>query len=155
NARAEDRRAIIEEAAGVLKYRKRKERAERRLQATEANLLRLTDLLREVRRQLRPPERQADPARRHAGLQTALREIRLHLSGRDIEMLTTRLERRGLRRGELSTNEAEVRARLRVLDADVAQAERELSRPGDDDVADLLMRVEAARERGRGLQALI
>src|SRR3977135_3714221 len=48
NARAEERRAIVEEAAGVLKYRKRKERAERRLEATEANLVRVQDLLREV-----------------------------------------------------------------------------------------------------------
>ncbi len=68
NARPEDRRAIIEEAAGILKFRKRKEKAERRLEATEGNLLRLTDLLREVRRQLRPLERQADAARRHDGL---------------------------------------------------------------------------------------
>jgi chromosome segregation protein len=63
NARPEDRRGIIEEAAGVLKYRKRKEKAERRLDATEASLLRVQDLLREVRRQLRPLERQADAAR--------------------------------------------------------------------------------------------
>ncbi|MCB0990890.1 MAG: AAA family ATPase, partial [Acidimicrobiales bacterium] len=48
NARPEDRRTIIEEAAGILKYRRRKERAERRLDATEANLLRLQDLQREV-----------------------------------------------------------------------------------------------------------
>ena len=101
NARPEDRRAIIEEAAGVLKYRKRKEKAERRLEATEANLLRLTDLLREVRRQLRPLERQADAARRHDGLTEALREIRLHLAGRDIEVLTTRLGRRRASRSEL------------------------------------------------------
>src|SRR5215217_2186730 len=59
NARPEERRAIIEEAAGGLKYRKRKGKAERRLDATEANLLRVQDLLREVRRQLRPLERQA------------------------------------------------------------------------------------------------
>src|SRR4051812_11088031 len=62
NARPEDRRAVIEEAAGVLKYRKRKEKAERRLAATEGNLTRLQDLLREVRRQLRPLQRQADAA---------------------------------------------------------------------------------------------
>jgi len=49
-----DRRAVIEEAAGVLKFRKRRERAERRLEATEGNLLRLNDLVREVGRQLRP-----------------------------------------------------------------------------------------------------
>src|SRR6476619_6752800 len=68
NARPEDRRSIIEEAAGVLKYRRRKEKAERRLAATEGNLTRLHDLLREVRRQLRPLERQADAARRHGAL---------------------------------------------------------------------------------------
>ena len=51
NARPEDRRSIIEEASGVLKHRKRKEKAERRLESTEANLMRAQDLLREVRRQ--------------------------------------------------------------------------------------------------------
>ena len=54
NARPEDRRSIIEEASGVLKHRKRKEKAERRLESTEANLMRAQDLLREVRRQLKP-----------------------------------------------------------------------------------------------------
>ena len=54
DSRPEDRRGVIEEAAGVLKYRKRRERAQRRLEATEANFVRLGDLLREVRRQLRP-----------------------------------------------------------------------------------------------------
>ncbi len=68
NARPEDRRLIIEEAAGVLKFRRRKERSERRLASTEANLTRIQDLLREVRRQLRPLERQADAARRHGDL---------------------------------------------------------------------------------------
>ncbi|MDA2956220.1 MAG: AAA family ATPase, partial [Actinomycetota bacterium] len=58
NARPEDRRSIIEEASGVLKHRKRKEKAERRLESTEANLMRAQDLLREVRRQLKPLERQ-------------------------------------------------------------------------------------------------
>ena len=58
---------------GILKFRKRKEKAERRLEATEGNLLRLTDLLREVRRQLRPLERQADAARRHDGIVAELR----------------------------------------------------------------------------------
>src|SRR6201990_2778884 len=65
NARPEERRQIVEEAAGVLKYRKRKEKADRRLEATEGNLRRVQDLLREVRRQLRPLERQAEAARRH------------------------------------------------------------------------------------------
>src|SRR5215207_6315777 len=68
NARPDERRQIVEEAAGVLKFRKRKEKAERRLESTEASLLRVQDLLREVRRQLRPLERQAEAARRHGEL---------------------------------------------------------------------------------------
>src|SRR5438105_15367503 len=84
NARPEDRRMVIEEAAGVLKFRRRKEKAERRLESTEGNLLRLQDLLREVRRQLRPLERQADAARRHGDLVAELAALRLHLAGREI-----------------------------------------------------------------------
>src|SRR5205809_534523 len=91
-ARPEDRRAIIEEAAGVLKYRRRKEKAERRLEATEGNLLRLQDLLREVRRQLRPLERQAEAARRHDAVAGELRVLRLYLAGRELSSLRLRSE---------------------------------------------------------------
>ncbi len=92
NARPEERRLIIEEAAGVLKFRRRKEKAERRLAATEGNLTRVQDLLREVRRQLRPLERQADAARRHGDLVAELAALRLHLAGRDIAGLRSRLD---------------------------------------------------------------
>src|SRR4051794_37816199 len=91
DSRPEDRRLVIEEAAGVLKYRRRREKAQRRLESTEGNLLRLQDLLREVRRQLRPLERQADAARRHGSLITELRQIRLHLAGRELASLQSRL----------------------------------------------------------------
>ena len=91
NARPEDRRSIIEEAAGVLKYRKRKEKAERRLDATEASLLRVQDLLREVRRQLRPLERQAEAARRHGDLVAELSALQIFLAGREISSLRSRL----------------------------------------------------------------
>src|ERR671919_202318 len=92
NARPEDRRLIIEEAAGVLKHRKRKERSERRLAATEGNLTRLQALLREVRRQLRPLDRQADGARRHGDLVAELQSVRLHLAGRELDGLRWRLD---------------------------------------------------------------
>ncbi|MDQ3293737.1 MAG: AAA family ATPase, partial [Actinomycetota bacterium] len=65
NARPEERRSIIEEAAGVLKHRRRREKALRRLENTESDLVRAQDLVREVRRQLGPLRRQADAARRH------------------------------------------------------------------------------------------
>ena len=155
NARPEDRRAIIEEAAGILKFRKRKEKAERRLDATEGNLLRLTDLLREVRRQLRPLERQADAARRHDGLVSELHAIRLHLSGREIEQLRGRESKRVEARRDLAQQEQDVRVQLRGFDAQVLDAEHALAVPGDDDVADVLARTEALRERSRGLVNLV
>ncbi len=90
NARAEDRRSVIEEAAGVLKYRRRREKAERRLSATEDNLTRVQDLLREVRRQVRPLERQAEAARRHGDLLAELTTLQIHLAGREIDALRGR-----------------------------------------------------------------
>src|SRR2546423_5488067 len=63
-ARPQDRRAVIEEAAGILKHRRRKEKALRRLESMEANLQRLSDLARELRRQLKPLEKQAQAAPR-------------------------------------------------------------------------------------------
>src|SRR5215203_2161124 len=92
NAKPEERRLIIEEAAGVLKYRKRKEKSERRLTATEANLTRLQDLLREVRRQLRPLERQAEAARRHGSVVAELSALRIHVAGRELESLQRTFE---------------------------------------------------------------
>ena len=106
NASPVERRAVIEEAAGVLKYRRRKEKAERRLEATEASLLRLSDLLREVRRSLRPLERQAEAARRHGELDVELRAIRLHVAGRELASLRTRLESGAAARAASSTDEA-------------------------------------------------
>jgi chromosome segregation protein len=155
NARPEDRRAIIEEAAGILKFRKRREKAQRRLEATEGNLLRLTDLLREVRRQLRPLERQADAARRHDGIVGELRSITLHLAGREIDRLRTREQRRVDARQDLAHTEQDLRVRLHALDDEVGLAERALAVPGGDDVADVLARTEALRERSRGLTNLV
>src|ERR1700710_3105329 len=86
-SRPEDRRAFIEEAAGVLKHRKRKEKALRKLDAMQANLARLTDLTTELRRQLKPLGRQAEVARRAAGVQADLRDARLRLLGDDLGAL--------------------------------------------------------------------
>jgi chromosome segregation protein len=83
-SRPEDRRAFIEEAAGVLKHRKRKEKALRKLDATSANLARLTDLTTELRRQLKPLGRQAEVARRAATIQSDLRDARLRLAADDL-----------------------------------------------------------------------
>jgi chromosome segregation protein len=155
NARPEDRRSILEEAAGVLKYRKRKEKAERRLEATEANLLRVQDLLREVRRQLRPLERQAEAAQRHGDLVSELTALRVHVAGREIGGLRIKLE--SLAAARLSGDQAQgqLKSRLAVLDTEVMAIEAELSARGASDLGDRLVRIEHLRERARGLSAIL
>ncbi|MGY1833556.1 chromosome segregation protein SMC [Blastococcus sp. SYSU DS0510] len=93
SGRPEDRRAFIEEAAGVLKHRKRKEKALRKLDGMQANLDRLADLTAELRRQLKPLGRQAEVARRAAGVQADLRDARLRLLADDLVQLRDALDR--------------------------------------------------------------
>jgi chromosome segregation protein len=83
-ATPEDRRGFIEEAAGVLKHRKRKEKALRKLDATQGNLTRLQDVLTELRRQLKPLGRQAEVARRAAVIQADARDARARLLADDV-----------------------------------------------------------------------
>jgi chromosome segregation protein len=101
-SRPEDRRAFIEEAAGVLKHRKRKEKAVRKLEAMAANLARLTDLTTELRRQLKPLGRQAEVARRAQTIQADLRDARLRLAADDVVTRQSELN---------NTNEAETMLR--------------------------------------------
>src|SRR4051794_10311349 len=159
NAQPTDRRLIIEEAAGVLKYRRRREKAQRRLDATEGNLLRLQDLLREVRRQLRPLEKQADAARRHGDLVAELQALRRHLAGRELSSLEARLAAIARSRVELTSADQETRAALSRLDTDVMAEEAALSAAtagrGMDEESAALLRAQGLRERARGLGALL
>ena len=86
-ATPEERRGFIEEAAGVLKHRKRKEKALRKLEAMQANLTRLSDLTGEIRRQLGPLGRQAEVARKAAVVQADLRDARARLLADDLAQL--------------------------------------------------------------------
>jgi chromosome segregation protein len=155
NARPEDRRTVIEEAAGVLKHRRRKERSERRLSSTEGNLVRLQDLQREVRRQLRPLEKQADAARRHGSVVEELRALQVYAAGRELATLRRRLAESTAARSEAAGEDRVVRRRLAELDAIVLAAEAELTALGGDDLGDSLAQVEALREKARGLTALL
>ncbi|MGH3387094.1 MAG: chromosome segregation SMC family protein, partial [Nocardioidaceae bacterium] len=92
HASPEDRRGFIEEAAGVLKHRKRKEKALRKLDATEGNLHRLTDLLGEIRRQLKPLGRQAEVARKAVVVQSDARDARARLLADDVVRARAALE---------------------------------------------------------------
>jgi len=155
NARPEDRRSIIEEAAGVLKYRRRKEKSERRLEATEGNLTRLSDLLREVRRQLKPLERQADAARRHGDLIGELTTLRVHLVGREIHDLRARLEASTEEQKKFGSRQRELSTKLTQLDDQVTSGEAQLAEAGADDIGDVLSRCESLRERVRGVDAVL
>jgi len=155
NARPEDRRAVIEEAAGVLKHRRRRERAERRLAATEENLERLGDLLREVRRQMRPLERQAAAARSHASLAVELRDLRLFLIGRELAALDERRRVTSAERDRLSASEAELRTSLEQLDTAADAAAAELSAQREDGLVAALTRVHGLGERCRGLGGVL
>ena len=154
-SRPEDRRAVIEEAAGVLKFRRRRERAERRLEATEQNLLRLQDLQREVRRQLKPLERQAEAARRHDSLAAELRAIRLHLAGRNLESLERRLADAGDRHTDLESQEARLAGELTRLDDLVATSEAALSEEQATDVTSAASAADRLLERALGLAGLV
>ena len=155
NSRPEERRAILEEAAGVLKYRKRKEKAERRLDSTEASLLRVQDLLREVRRQLRPLERQADAARRYGDLVAELNALKIFVAGRDIAAQRARLTALASETLSRQAQDTALRAELASLDTGVMAAEAELTARGDADLSDEMVRVEQLRERARGIAAVL
>ncbi len=155
NSRPEDRRLIIEEAAGVLKYRRRKEKAQRRLADTDTHLTRVQDLLREVRRQLRPLERQAEAARRHGDLVAELTSLRLFVAGREVERLRRILEQSSARQHQLRTDGDRLRAQLGDLDARILTAEADLAALGGRDLSDALVRYERLEERGRGVAALL
>ncbi len=118
NAKPEDRRAIIEEAAGTSKYKSRKLIAERKLERTQQNLLRVSDIVREIERQIRSMELQAKKAERYRALKEDLKEKELAYSS---------LQRRSLKE-ELSGAEAELQAtedRLVQLSASLRAKEAE------------------------------
>ena len=154
-ARPEDRRAVIEEAAGVLKYRRRRERSERRLASTEENLERLFDLVREVKRQIRPLERQAAAARSYTGLADELRSVRLHLAGAELTALDGRLSSGTAAQAELRTAEEQLRGSLSELDADSERTADEMSAQRESDLATALGRAQGMVERARGLSGVL
>ena len=155
NARPEERRAVIEEAAGVLKHRRRKERAERRLAATQENLERLGDLVREVRRQMRPLERQAVAARSHTTLAAEREALRLFLVGRELFELTERTTTTAAALKEAEGEERQLRATIDALDAEASTMTSALAHDQAEDLARSVAQVQSLLERARGLRAVL
>ncbi|WP_156688755.1 chromosome segregation protein SMC [Mycobacterium sp. Marseille-P9652] len=145
-SRPEDRRAFIEEAAGVLKHRKRKEKALRKLDAMQANLARLTDLTTELRRQLKPLGRQAEVARRAQTIQADLRDARLRLAADD-------LVNRQTERDAIFEAEAAMRREHDEAAARLALASEELT-AHETAMAELSVRAESVQHTWFSLSAL-
>ncbi|MBA0045156.1 chromosome segregation protein SMC [Mycobacteroides sp. LB1] len=126
-SRPEDRRAFIEEAAGVLKHRRRKEKAVRKLESMAANLARLTDLTTELRRQLKPLGRQAEVARRAATVQADLRDSRLRLAADDLVRRRDEFDGTNDAEATLRKEHSEITEKLDVATAVLAEHETALN----------------------------
>ena len=156
HATPEDRRGFVEEAAGVLKHRKRKEKALRKLDACDGNLTRLTDLLGEIRRQLKPLGRQAEVARRAVGVQSAVRDAKARLIADDLVTARASLEQELADESVLVARREEVEGHR----ATATQRESELEAALREDLPALARAQETwfalsgLRERLRGTQSL-
>jgi chromosome segregation protein len=124
-ARPEERRQLIEEAAGIAKHRRRRERAERKLSGLEQDLLRLQDLVAELRRQLKPLKQQAELAERHETLVRQADQLALKLAAARLRELHRNLERRRPSWQQAESRQAEIRARQAELDERIARLESE------------------------------
>ena len=155
-ANPEERRAFIEEAAGVLKHRKRKEKALRKLDSMQTNLARIQDLTVELRRQLRPLGKQAEVARKASVIQSDVRDSRLRLLAEDLVRMRSEMdvevadetvlrERKELVERELNT----ARTREIELDAIAASENPQLITAQEN-----FYRLTSQREQIRGVQNL-
>ncbi len=126
-AKPEERRAFIEEAAGVLKHRKRKEKALRKLTAMQGNLDRLNDLTTELRRQLKPLGKQAEIARRAQVIQAELRDAKLRLYADDLVTQRKAIEKEEADEKAARARRAEVEQMLELVTSEQAELEAALA----------------------------
>jgi chromosome segregation protein len=157
NAKPEERRAFVEEAAGILKHRRRKERSLRKLAQTEAHLERLTDVLREVERNLKPLARQAEAARKHADLAAELRGVRVARALRELDGLTRRRDDEDAGRRASQERLSALEQELRQAREQEARVEAEIARlaPDAETASRTHFRLANLVERYEGLRARI
>jgi chromosome segregation protein len=157
NAKPEERRRYIEEAAGILKHRRRRERALRKLEQVDGHIDKLTSVLRELRRQLRPLERQAEAADRYQALQAELRDVRVALAAVELDRLTRLADAEGRDDSETSSRLARLEERLAGHRAREAAVRAELDRlvPRAETSQSTYYRLTSLLERLRGTADLV
>lgn len=144
SSRPEDRRAVFEEAAGVTKFKAQKKEALRKLEYTEANLLRVNDIMREVKRQIGSLQRQAGKARRYQALSNDLKVMELNLARRQHDKLSASQDELSGRLGKLEARWHETAAALEEGERAVAAHRTRLE--------ELEQQVESARLSMQGLR---
>ena len=168
SSRPEDRRAVFEEAAGVTKYKTQKREALRKLEATDANLLRIGDIIKEVKRQIGSLQRQAGKARRYQALHDDLRVLDTHYSRKQLQVLETDLaycqteiarlgESEDLARAKIEADEnelAEQRNALEEIDARIAGSRSEFQHL-ESEINAHRNRIQFNRQRAEELNELI
>ncbi len=143
----EQRRAVFEEAAGITKYKTQKKEALRKLEHTEANLIRITDILREVKRQIGSLQRQAGKARRYKALQNDLQILDTHLGKRRFDTLDTELAEAVREMETLTEQIDELSSGVNTREQDVVSKRLALE--------EIELRAMSARERAQELRNLI
>ncbi|MDQ7877550.1 chromosome segregation protein SMC [Microbacterium sp. QXD-8] len=153
-ATPEDRRGFIEEAAGILKHRRRKEKTLRKLDAMEANLTRLSDLAGELRRQLKPLGRQAEIAREAATIAAVVRDAKARLFADEISGLRAELASHAQSEQERHAERMVLQDRLDNVRARIEQLENDQRSESVDRARRVAFGLERAQDRLRSLYAL-
>jgi chromosome segregation protein len=168
SSRPEDRRTVFEEAAGITKYKSQKKEALRKLEATEANLLRIGDIIKEVKRQIGSLQRQAGKARRYQALHTDLQVLDTHHSRHQLNTLEAEAEHAQAEIARLHEAEQEAHAKIEGGENELAEKRRSLDEVdgeiGDaraevqrlqSEIASLRNRIEFNRQRAQEINELI
>ncbi len=153
-ATAEDRRGFIEEAAGILKHRRRKEKTVRKLEAMETNLTRLSDLAGELRRQLKPLGKQAEIAREAATIAAVVRDAKARLYADELVLLRTQLADAARAESERHTERLGLQEQAEGLRGRVERLENDQRSEAVDRARSVAFALEQVQERVRGLYTL-
>ncbi|MET0724767.1 MAG: chromosome segregation protein SMC, partial [Leifsonia sp.] len=153
-ASPEERRGFIEEAAGILKHRRRKEKTVRKLEAMQTNLTRLSDLAGEIRRQLKPLGRQAEIAREAQGIAAIVRDARARLLADEVVTLRTALDGYTRTEHERHSERIVLQEQLEQKQLRIRRIEQEQSGDAVDGARRTSFGLESVQERLRGLYTL-